>query len=67
MSDRYVNPQKDRMLMDEVRDLMRLQHYAIQTERTYCSTLETERSLESRHSTARTCARMCAPVMRLFD
>ena len=56
MSDRYVNPQKDRMLMDEVCDLMRLQHYAIQTERAYCSTFKTEGSLERRHSTARTSA-----------
>ena len=47
MSDRYVNPQKDRMLMDEVRDLMRLQHYAIQTECAYCSTLKTEGRLKA--------------------
>ena len=42
--------------MDEVCDLMRLQHYAIQTERAYCSTLATEGSLERRHSTAGTSA-----------
>lgn len=29
-------PQKERKLMDEVRDVMRLHHYSIHTERTYC-------------------------------
>ena len=28
--------QKDRKLLDEVRDVMRLHHYSIHTERTYC-------------------------------
>jgi hypothetical protein len=27
---------KDRKLLDEVRDVMRLHHYSIHTERTYC-------------------------------
>lgn len=29
-------PKKDRKLLDEVRDVMRLHHYSIHTERTYC-------------------------------
>ena len=29
-------PEKKRKLLDEVRDVMRLHHYSIHTERTYC-------------------------------
>ena len=32
----YKNTSKDRKLLDEVRDVMRLHHYSIHTERTYC-------------------------------
>ena len=32
----YKNVSKDRKLLDEVRDVMRLHHYSIHTERTYC-------------------------------
>jgi len=31
-----MSTQKERKLMDEVRDVMRLHHYSIHTERTYC-------------------------------
>ena len=31
------NTSKNRKLLDEVRDVMRLQHYSIHTERTYCA------------------------------
>lgn len=32
----YKNTSKGRKLLDEVRDVMRLNHYSIHTERTYC-------------------------------
>ena len=32
----YKNTFKDRKILDEVRDVMRLHHYSIHTERTYC-------------------------------
>ena len=31
-----MSTQKDRKLMDEVRDVMRLRHYSIHTEHSYC-------------------------------
>ena len=31
-----MSTQKNRKLLDEVRDFMRLHHYSIHTERTYC-------------------------------
>jgi len=32
----YVKTKKIKLLLDEVRDYMRLKHYSIHTERTYC-------------------------------
>jgi hypothetical protein len=32
----YMSTQKNRKIIDEVRDVMRLHHYSIHTERTYC-------------------------------
>ena len=32
----YKNTFKSRKILDEVRDVMRLHHYSIHTERTYC-------------------------------
>jgi len=31
-----MSPTKSRKILDEVRDVMRLNHYSIHTERTYC-------------------------------
>ena len=31
-----MSSKKEKMLLDEVRDFMRLKHYSIHTERTYC-------------------------------
>ncbi len=31
-----MSSEKDRKIMDEVRDIMRLHHYSIHTERSYC-------------------------------
>ena len=46
----YKNTLKDRKIVDEVRDVMRLHHYSIHTERTYCDWIK--RSIRYRNMTS---------------